>query len=225
MKSKANVFRILALLMLMAAIVWTRMHRAQFHEVALESRLRNLGWWAPAAFIAYYALATALFFPGSLLTLLGGAIFGPLWGTLWNLCGATVGAGLAFLIARYTAADWIRRMAGARLNRLLAGVEEEGWRFVAFVRLVPLFPFNLLNYALGLTKIDFTTYLLTSAICMIPGALAYTWLGYAGRQAAAGDAAAIRSGMLAIALVAAVTFAARLLRRRREQNGSLTASP
>ena len=85
--------------------------------------------------------------------MVGGALFGPLWGTLWNLSGATLGATLAFAIARYLGADWVARRAGERLVRLIRGVEEEGWRFVAFVRLVLLFPFNLVNYAFGLTRI------------------------------------------------------------------------
>ena len=74
-------------------------------------------------------------------------------------------------------------------------MEAEGWRFVAFVRLVPLFPFNLLNYALGLTRIPLVAYVLASLVCMAPGTLAYTWLGYAGREAIAGNDAAIRYGL------------------------------
>ncbi len=85
-----------------------------------------------------------------------------------------MGAALTFLTSRYLASDWVAKKSGARIGRLLGRVEAEGWRFVAFVRLVPFFPFNLLNYALGLTHIDFGTYLLTSDVRMLPGALAYT---------------------------------------------------
>lgn len=115
-----------------------------------------------------------------------GALFGPLWGMVVNLLGATLGASAAFLLGRYVAGDRIRRMAGGRLDRLVTGVEAEGWRFVAFVRLVPIFPFNLLNYALGLTRIPFAPYVLASMICMLPGTFAYTWLGYTGREASTG---------------------------------------
>ena len=94
----------------------------------------------------------------------------------------------------------------------MRGVEEEGWRFVAFVRLVPLFPFNLMNYAFGLTRIRFRDYVLASFVCMAPGALAYTYLGYAGREAAFGQAGAIRKAVLALALLAAVAFLPRLVR-------------
>jgi rhodanese-related sulfurtransferase len=92
-------------------------------------------------------------------------------------------------------------------------VETEGWRFVAVTRLVPLVPFNLLNYALGLTRIPVVAYILASLICMAPGALAYAWLGYAGREALAGNEVAIRYGLMGLALLAAVAFVPRLLRR------------
>jgi uncharacterized membrane protein YdjX (TVP38/TMEM64 family) len=92
-------------------------------------------------------------------------------------------------------------------------VEEEGWRFVAFVRLVPLFPFNLVNYAFGLTRIGLGEYALASFVCMAPGVIAYTYLGFAGRAAAAGSSSAIRNGLIALGLLATVFFLPRLVRR------------
>src|SRR4029450_1069506 len=139
---------------------------------------RSLVWWACVVHVALFALGTVLFVPGALIGLAGGALFGPVWGTILNLMGATLGATAAFLVARYVGADWVRRQAGGRLARLVAGVEAEGWRFVAFTRLVPLFPFNLLNYALGLTRIPLRHYVLTSLICMAPGTLAFTRLAH-----------------------------------------------
>ena len=94
----------------------------------------------------------------------------------------------------------------------MRGVEEEGWRFVAFVRLVTLFPFNLVNYAFGLTRIRLREYVLASFVCMAPGALAYTYLGYAGREAASGQAGAVREGLFALALLAAAALLPRLVR-------------
>jgi hypothetical protein len=98
---------------------------------------------------------------------------------------------------------------------LIRGVEEEGWRFVAFVRLVPLFPFNLVNYAFGLTRVALGEYAIASFVCMAPGALAYTYLGYAGREAASGRAGVIHKALAALALLAAVAFLPRLVRRLR----------
>jgi uncharacterized membrane protein YdjX (TVP38/TMEM64 family)/rhodanese-related sulfurtransferase len=162
-----------------------------------------------------FALATVAFVPGVVFSLAGGALFGPLWGTLWNLTGATSGAILAFLVARYIAGDWVARKAGGLLKRLMDGIDAEGWRFVAFVRLVPLFPFNLSNYALGLTRIPLQQYVITTLVCMIPGAVAYTWLGHAGRGALSGDAGAVRYGLLGLGLLAGIALLPRLIGRLR----------
>lgn len=209
------VLRGLLAVALLAAIATAIAWRDRFDPAALAAWVEGAGAAGPLLFMALYALATVLFLPGSVLTLAGGALFGPLWGTLWNLTGATLGAGLAFLIARHLGADWVARRAGARLQRLNDGVTAEGWRFVAFVRLVPLFPFNLLNYALGLTRIPFTAYLVATWLFMLPGAFAYTWLGHTGREALAGGDDLIRTILIALALLAAVAFLPRLVQRLR----------
>ena len=191
---------------------------ANFSKPRLSKReLQRFGRWAPPLFLLLYALAAVLFVPGSVLTVAGGVLFGPIWGTLWNLTGATLGATLAFVIARYLASDWVAARSGERFAGLMRGVEEEGWRFVAFVRLMPLFPFNLMNYVFGLTRIRLREYVLASFVCMAPGAMAYTYLGYAGREAASGQAGAIHKAALALALLAAVAFLPRLVRRVRGQ--------
>jgi uncharacterized membrane protein YdjX (TVP38/TMEM64 family) len=198
---------------LLSAIAYLGLHRDLLQHSLLERELLRFGRLAPIFFVLVYAVANTLFMPGSILTIAGGALFGPMWGTLWNLSGATLGATLAFLIARYVASGWVSRAAGGRLTRLMRRVEQEGWRFVAFVRLVPLFPFNLVNYAFGLTRIPLGPYVVTSFLCMAPGALTYTCFGYAGRQAVSGQAGALRAALFALALVAAVAFLPRLVRR------------
>jgi uncharacterized membrane protein YdjX (TVP38/TMEM64 family) len=212
MNRRNLISRLLLVTALVGATVWLALHREFLQAAMLERELERFGLWAPALFVLLYALATVLFVPGSVLTVAGGALFGPVWGTLWNLSGATLGATLAFEIARYIASESVAAHAGERLGRLMRGVEEEGWRFVAFVRLVPLFPFNLMNYAFGLTRIRLREYVLASFVCMAPGALAYTYLGYAGREAASGRAGAIRKALFALALLAAVAFIPRLVR-------------
>lgn len=212
-----TVPRILLGLVLLAAVGAAVALREHFDAAALQAWVEGAGAAGPLVFMALYALATVLFLPGSVLTLAGGALFGPVWGTLWNLTGATLGASLAFLISRYLGADWVTRRAGPRLQRLNDGVTSEGWRFVAFVRLVPLFPFNLLNYALGLTRIPFLAYVLASWVFMLPGAIAYTWLGYAGREALAGGEGMIRNILIALALLAAVIFLPHFVRKLREK--------
>ena len=190
-------------------------YRDRLDVAALEQWVTGAGIAGPLVFMSVYALGTVLFLPGSVLTLAGGALFGPVAGTFYNLTGATLGAAFAFLMARYLAQDWVTRKAGGRMKQLLDGVDAEGWKFVAFVRLVPLFPFNLLNYALGLTRIRLLHYLLASYLFMLPGAIAYTYLGYVGRETAAGGEGLIQKALLALALLALVAFLPRLVRRLR----------
>jgi uncharacterized membrane protein YdjX (TVP38/TMEM64 family)/rhodanese-related sulfurtransferase len=191
------------------------LNRDRVDPAVLQATVRDLGLLAPVAHVVLFAVGTILFVPGALFGLAGGILFGPAWGTLLNLLGATLGATAAFLLARYVAADTIRQRAGGKLDRLIAGVEAEGWRFVAFVRLVPLFPFNLLNYALGLTRIPFAAYVLASVVCMLPGTFVYAWLGYAGREVLAQNDAALRYGLIGLALLATIAFLPRLVRRLR----------
>ena len=213
----ANIIRIIVFAFLIAGIATAVTYRKQFNFAALEGWLASAGVMAPLLFIGIYAISTVLLLPGAVLTIAGGVLFGPVWGTFYNLTGATIGAIMAFLIARYLASDLVSRKIGGRLKQLVEGVEAEGWRFVAFVRLVPLFPYNLLNYALGLTRIRLFHYMVTSYICMLPGAIAYTYLGYAGRNAVAGGEGMIKKALLGLGLLALVAFLPRLIKRLRKK--------
>ena len=147
---------------------------------------RSLGPWGAVAFVAAYVLACGLFLPASPLTLGAGALFGvPLGFALVSLA-STAGAAASFLIGRFVARDWIGRKAAgnAKFGAIDAAIGREGWKIVVLLRLSPLFPFSLLNYALGLTRVKFRDYLLASWLGMMPGTLLYVWLG-----ALAGDAA------------------------------------
>jgi uncharacterized membrane protein YdjX (TVP38/TMEM64 family) len=212
---KTHLPRIGLFLFLVAAIALAWLNRDRLTAEAVTAWVEHSGYWGPAVFVGIYTIAPALFLPGSVLTLAGGALFGPFTGALLSLTGATLGATVAFLIARYLTADWVERRVSGRLQEIKEGVEREGWRFVAFVRLVPLFPFNVLNYALGLTRLSVQTFAVTSFITMAPGALAYAYLGAAGREAVSGGPDLVRKGLLALALLAAVALLPSLIRRWR----------
>ncbi|MDP3937746.1 MAG: TVP38/TMEM64 family protein [Deltaproteobacteria bacterium] len=183
----------------------------------------GLGFWGPVVFIAGYAAAVVGFAPGSVLTLAAGAIFGILEGTVYVFIAATLGATGAFLVSRYLARSAIeRKLAG---DRRFAAIDDavgaQGRRIVFLLRLSPVFPFNLLNYALGLTKVRLADYALAS-FGMIPGTLLYVYYGkLAGDVAALAGGAATERGaeyyaVLGIGLVAtlAVTiFVTRLARK------------
>lgn len=144
-----------------------------------EERLRRwidgYGIWGPLVYILIYSIAPSLMMPGTAITVVGGVLFGPLWGSVYVLIGATIGAGVAFIIARHMGRDWVNGIikSGGRLAEFDRKVEEQGWKIVAFTRLIPLFPYNFLNYAFGLTRISFTLYILATFIFMMPGVVAY----------------------------------------------------
>jgi len=213
---RATISRIVLVLLLLAAIAAAYIFRKDLSPEALEGRVNSFGALAPLVFMALFAGASVLLLPGSVFALAGGALFGPVLGTAVNLSGATIGATIAFFVARHLASDWVAEKTGGKLRLLIDGVEKEGWRFVAFTRLVPLFPFNLLNYALGLTRINPVAYVLATFIAMIPGGLAYAYLGYAGSEAIAGSEGAIQKGLLALALLAAALFLPRLIKGLRK---------
>jgi uncharacterized membrane protein YdjX (TVP38/TMEM64 family) len=183
----------------------------------------GLGAWGPAVFIAGYAIAVVAFAPASLLTLAGGAIFGVAAGTAYVFVAAVLGSSLAFLISRYLARAAIeRRLAGnEKFAAIDRAVREQGRRIVFLLRLSPAFPFNLLNYALGLTSVRFTDYLAAS-VGMLPGTLLYVYSGKA-----VGDVAALAGGakhergasdfaLLAVGLIATAvvtTIVTRIARR------------
>jgi uncharacterized membrane protein YdjX (TVP38/TMEM64 family)/rhodanese-related sulfurtransferase len=213
--NRKMLLRLTVLVALVAMIAVASLYRNQINSAALETWVKGAGPAGPLLYMVFYAVATVLFLPGSILTLAGGALFGPVLGTAYSLTGATAGATAAFLVARYLASDWVSRRASGWFKQVIDGVEQEGWRFVAFVRLIPLFPFNLLNYVLGLTRISLAQYVVASFVFMFPGALAYTYLGYAGREAIAGGEGLIQKGLLALALLGIVAFLPPLVKRLR----------
>lgn len=210
-----KILRFLVLFLLIVGIAAAVFYRDQFDAAALEIWVNESGSAGPIVFMLIYIVGTVFFLPGAVLTLAGGALFGPVLGSLYNLTAATIGAMISFLAARYLAHDWVEKKTGGRMKQLKQGVEGEGWKFVAFVRLVPLFPFNVLNYALGLTKIKFSHYSIATYIFMLPGAIAYTYLGYVGREAVAGGDGLIQKIMMAFALLAVVGFLPSLIGRLR----------
>ena len=171
----------------------------------------TLGIWGPAVFVFGYVTATVAFVPGSLLTLAAGAVFGLVKGTACVVIGATIGSSLAFLVSRYVARGIIeqRMERYPRFAAIDRAMGAEGFKIVLLLRLSPVFPFNLLNYALGLTQVRFRDYV-AAAIGMVPGSLLFTYYGkLAGDVAALAGGAAVERGagyyaVLVLGLVATV---------------------
>lgn len=194
----------------------------QKHSLEIISCINELGWFAPILFILTYTLATILFLPTMVLTLAGGALFGPVAGTVINLLGASSGAAFSFLITRHLAYDWCFKKRGARLSRMILGVEKKGWIFVALIRLFPVIPFNLVNYGLGVTAIPFRLYLITTMIFLIPTEILYTYFGYAGMGVLSEPERFYKSGgivLLSLALMALIAVKIKAKRYSKRQNG------
>jgi uncharacterized membrane protein YdjX (TVP38/TMEM64 family) len=175
--SKGTIVRVAtALVVVVALILLGRQLSGQLPR--LTAAVDGLGAWGPIAFIAGYALACVAFVPASLLTLAAGALFGVVKGTMFVLAGATLGALGAFLIARYLARDWVARRvsADARFAAIDRAIAEQGRKVVFLLRLSPVIPFNVLNYALGLTQVRLADFVVAS-VGMIPGTLLYVYSG------------------------------------------------
>jgi uncharacterized membrane protein YdjX (TVP38/TMEM64 family) len=175
-KKKGWGRRLTILAVLIAAILAVRTSGATRYldQEALRQLIAGYGMLAPFIYILIYTVAPALLLPGLPITIVGGILFGPFWGVVYTITSATMGACLAFLVSRYVARDWVEgKLCSPRWRRLDEGVEKHGWKVVAFTRLIPLFPFNLLNYAFGLTKIGFWPYAITTFICMLPACIAF----------------------------------------------------
>ncbi len=168
--------------------------------------VEGLGIWGYLVFALLYILFTVLFLPGFILTVGAGTIFGLLWGFIVVSIGSTIGASLAFLIGRFVARDAIeKKVSGsAKFAAVDRAVADRGWKIVFLTRLSPVFPFNLINYAYGLTKVKFWHYALASWIGMMPGTLVYVYIGaLAGTvaQAAAGEVEGGGTGRMIINVV------------------------
>lgn len=151
--------------------------------------INSLGGLGSIAFILLYIIATVVFLPGSILTLGGGLIFGVIFGSIYVFIGATIGAIFSFLIGRYLARNWVLKQIAdnQKFKAIDQAVGKKGFKIVLLTRLSPLFPFNLLNYAYGVTGVSLKDYILAS-VGMIPGTIMYVYLGsLAGNLATIGS--------------------------------------
>ncbi|MBW4538201.1 MAG: TVP38/TMEM64 family protein [Myxacorys chilensis ATA2-1-KO14] len=198
--------------------------------------IQNLGATGVIVFISVYVLAAIFFVPGSILTLSAGVVFGVVWGSVYVFIGATLGATLAFLIGRYLARSWVAKQIenNSKFKAIDEAVAREGLKIVILIRLSPVFPFNLLNYAFGVTQVSLKDYFL-GCVGMIPGTILYVYIGsLAGSLATIGTAQATNpeaqkaqwiSRILGlIATVGVTLYVTRIARKALEQNTNLDQS-
>jgi len=217
-----NSLRLFKALFFLAILLFGSWFAYTYRDIPLQD-LRKLilsfGVWTPIVFVLIYSVSVVLLLPGALMTLTGGLIFGPVLGTALNMAGAMFGASTAFLLARFSLRDWVIEKSAGKLEQIMDGVADEGWKFVAFLRLVPVIPFTLLNYTLGVTKVSFSGYFFASIIFMLPGCIAYTYLGSLGEAVIESDAKSnLGKIFLAIGLLAIVAVIPVVIKRYKNAN-------
>ncbi len=171
---------LLVLLIALAALTWklsTWLTPQQLQQV-----LQQTGSWAPVLYIGLFVLLPAFFFPVAVLALAGGLLFGLWWGSVYTFIGAVLNCAMMFLLARYVGRSQVQRLVEQKLSpqwqrRLQMADGKEGFLLLIILRLIPAVPYNLINYTFGLTGISFSSYLLASAIGIIPGTFAFINIG------------------------------------------------
>jgi len=218
MASRLNVRIVLAVVAAIALVALARTLPVGEWLSAFQGWAEGQGVLGMVVFALVYAAAVVAFVPASILTLGAGAVYG-LWpGALVVLAGASLGAVLSFLLARTTFRARVESWAGdnPRFRALDGAVAREGGRIVFLVRLSPIFPFTYVNYVFGLTGVGVLPYSVATVVGMIPGTIAYVYLGSAAATAASGTASATRTALQVVGAVAAVlvtVWAARLAKR------------
>lgn len=219
LKRAGPILKLLALVAILAG-AWVIVRTTALGEyvtrdgmmAALEA-LRSSAW-APVVFVAVYAVATALALPGSLLTIVGGAVFGFWWGFLLNSLGANIGANAAFRLSRALGREGVERIVGGRLKGLDNATAEHGFVGLLILRLIPLVPFNALNFGSGLTAMRWRDYALATLIGILPGTVVYTFFADALAQGSTGAGEAARTRLwIAGALFIALTLIPLIARR------------
>ena len=194
---KKNIKLIVLCIIIVAVIAATALVPVKDWLVKVLQWTQGLGIWGPVFVAAFYIVACILFLPGSVLTLGAGFIFKLLVGTITVSIGSTLGACAAFLVGRTVGRDWVAKKVAKneKFTAIDNAVGQEGFKIVLLIRLSPVFPFNLLNYAFGLTKVSFAKYALGSWIGMLPGTIMYAYFGAGLRSLADAAAGKVETGV------------------------------
>lgn len=182
-------------------------------ELILEV-INSFGIWAPVIFCSMYIIGAIAFFPASFITLLAGALFGLKLGLTYAMIGTVISSCFSFLIARYIAGDLISKNSNQLLEKVQKGVEEDGWRYLAIMRLLPIFPFNLLNYVFGLTPLRLWVFALVTSVSALPITFVYAYIGFLGKEAAEGTGDSIIQIGIGIALLLLISFIPKFFKKK-----------
>jgi uncharacterized membrane protein YdjX (TVP38/TMEM64 family) len=227
MSKKLRIGAVIVLVLVFAALYFFFPVRQLLDDFIVW--VQGLGVWGGVVFGLVYVLAAVLFVPGSVITLAAGFTFGVVWGTVIVSLSSTLGAALAFLIGRFLAQDWVAEKVEdyPRFHALYRAIDKEGFKTVMLARLVPIFPFGLLNYGFSVTRVPFWKYVLASWIGMFPATVMYVYFGSAAGSLArvlAGEVerTPMQNALFIVGGIAAVLVTVFLTRRARKELDKLT---
>jgi uncharacterized membrane protein YdjX (TVP38/TMEM64 family) len=205
-----NALRVGILAVLVAGssyLIWS--HTEWFRDPTLiKSEVTSWGVWGPAAYVLLYAIGPSFLVPGAVMTIAGGLAFGTLWGSLYAMAGADCGALIAFGAGRFLGRGFVAKTVGGRFSDLLDKIARHGFHIIFYLRIVPVIPYNALNLIAGASPIRFRDYFWASIFGMIPGTIAFAFLGDALWHPTS------PRFFLALLLIGLSVFAGELYRRR-----------
>lgn len=185
----------------------------------VQNNIKNAGILAPFVFIFVYSLCPVIFIPITPMSILGGALFGQYWGTFFSVSGATLGAGISFLISRYILNDYVQSKLPVQMISLQNNIKKLGWKFICLARITPFIPFNLQNYFFGVSKIKFSTFMWASFLSLIPGTFLYTYIGDKGTNLLNGNRQVLINIIISLCLLLILSIIPYLIyKKTKEKN-------
>jgi uncharacterized membrane protein YdjX (TVP38/TMEM64 family) len=165
------------LALVVGVVFFSGIDYTQLNVEKIKAYIDSLGYWGPLLYIIFYIVRPLILFPAGLLTISGGAAFGPLYGTIYTVIGATICAIWEFLVARYVGRDTVKRWLGKSIEKIDTHMEKHGLWTLLLIRLIPNLPYDVQNYGLGLTRIGFWSYTFGTFFGIMPGTFAFCYLG------------------------------------------------
>ncbi|HTR61565.1 MAG TPA: TVP38/TMEM64 family protein [Candidatus Binataceae bacterium] len=174
-----NILKVAIIAVIAGGSLWMLLAHREWFEDPRQVKVEVLAWgvWGPVIYMALYAVGPSFLVPGAVMTIAGGLAFGTLWGSVYSLIGADIGAIVAFGAGRFLGRGFVESVVGKRFDAMLARIARHGFHIILYLRMVPVIPYNALNLIAGASRIDFRDYLWASVIGMIPGTILFAFLG------------------------------------------------
>lgn len=209
MRKKSAVLKIIAIIAAIVLLYWFNHSVLKLSPTEIRTWILSFGWWAPLLYVVLYTIRPLILFPASLLSLTGGLAFGAFWGTVLTVIGAIAGALLSFAAARILGKSLVRMEWKGNMKKVQQQLEKRGLLYVLLLRLIPLFPFDLISYLCGVSTIRFRSFFIGTLFGIIPGTFAFNFLGSSFAKGGLQDIL-IAAGVFLAALAIPVLFRKRL---------------